>query len=109
MPDDDGGPRPDSEPTPPDLVPGASRQPTNRALDDEMVSVELPDENGDRRIEQTPVGPDNELGGGEFPDPDTPPTGPSVGIDDIDARPSLDRKEREEIVDPDGRPDTRGA
>lgn len=88
---------PSSDPTPPDLVPGASRQPSNRALDDEFVTEVLEDEDGRQvRIEQTNVGPDNELGSGEFPDPETPPTGPSIGVDDEDARPSIARKERDE-------------
>jgi hypothetical protein len=30
-------------------------------------------------IQQQTVGPDNELGGGEFPDPDTPPRPPAPG------------------------------
>jgi hypothetical protein len=30
-------------------------------------------------IQQQPVGPDNELGGGEFPDPETPPHPPAPG------------------------------
>lgn len=110
MPVDDEGPRPDSEPTPPDLVPGASRQPSNRALDDEFVTEPLEDDDGrTRRIEQSNVGPDNELGSGEFPDPDTPPTGPSIGVDDVDADPSLRRKEQEEVVAPDDRPAPGGA
>jgi hypothetical protein len=30
-------------------------------------------------IQQQTVGPDNEIGGGEFPDPDTPPRSPAPG------------------------------
>ena len=30
-------------------------------------------------LEQQPVGPGGEAGGGEWPDPDTPPTGPAPG------------------------------
>lgn len=33
-------------------------------------------------IEQQPVGAENVLGGGEFPDPDTPPTPPAPGAVD---------------------------
>jgi hypothetical protein len=46
------------------------------------TSTELEDEDGERYvIEQQNVGPDNELGGGEWPDPHTPPKPPAPGAD----------------------------
>lgn len=35
----------------------------------------------DPDVAQEPVGPANEQGGGEFPDPDTPPVEPAPGAD----------------------------
>ena len=65
---------------PPDAVPGDRPQPSNRPIDEEAVSTELEmgeDETG--RIAQEPVGRDASRGGGEFPSPDAPPTGPAPG------------------------------
>jgi hypothetical protein len=46
------------------------------------TSTELEDENGERYvIQQQNVGPGNELGGGEWPDPHTPPRPPAPGAD----------------------------
>jgi hypothetical protein len=44
------------------------------------TSTELEDEHGEPYvIQQQNVGPGNELGGGEWPDPDTPPRPPAPG------------------------------
>jgi hypothetical protein len=44
------------------------------------TSTELEDENGEPYvIQQQNVGPGRELGGGEWPDPDTPPRPPAPG------------------------------
>jgi hypothetical protein len=44
------------------------------------TSTELEDEDGEPYvIQQQNVGPGNELGGGEWPDPDTPPKSPAPG------------------------------
>jgi hypothetical protein len=44
------------------------------------TSTELEDEEGEPYvIEQQNVGPGSELGGGEWPDPDTPPKPPAPG------------------------------
>ena len=43
-------------------------------------TVPLETEDGEPRvIQQQNVGPDNELGGGEWPDPETPPRSPAPG------------------------------
>ena len=90
---------PDDQPQPPNVVPGDDAQPSNRPLDAEAVTEPLPEEGGgQRRIAQENVGPDNELGSGEWPDPPTPPTGPSAGVDDADAEPSMKDKPDDEIA-----------
>lgn len=38
------------------------------------------DEEGTKTVAQQNVGKDNSIGGGEWPDPDTPPRGPSPGV-----------------------------
>jgi hypothetical protein len=44
------------------------------------TSTELEDEHGEPYvIQQQNVGPGNELGGGEWPDPHTPPQAPAPG------------------------------
>jgi hypothetical protein len=44
------------------------------------TSTELEDEDGEPYvIQQQNVGPDRELGGGEWPDPETPPQSPAPG------------------------------
>jgi hypothetical protein len=44
------------------------------------TSAPLEDENGETYvIQQQNVGPGNELGGGEWPEPDTPPQPEAVG------------------------------
>ena len=69
-----------SEPNPPDAVPGDDPQPSNRPIDEEAVSTDLDDgEDGPDRISQEAVGRDMARGGGEFPSPDTPPSGPAPG------------------------------
>jgi len=44
------------------------------------TSTELEDDDGEPYVvQQQNVGPGNELGGGEWPDPDTPPRAPAPG------------------------------
>ena len=65
---------------PPHAVPGDHVQPSNRPIDEEAVSVELEGDDGETgRIAQEPSGPDVERGGGEWPAPGTPPSGPAPG------------------------------
>jgi hypothetical protein len=67
-------------PKPPDLVPGDAPQPSNRPIDEEVVSEPLEDDDGTEVVvAQENVGEEEELGGGEWPDPDTPPRGPTPG------------------------------
>ena len=42
------------------------------------------DEEDSRTVAQQNVGKDNVIGGGEWPDPDTPPRGPAPGVADTD-------------------------
>ena len=68
--------------TPPDAVPGDDPQPSNRPIDEEAVSTDLDTDEAEGepdRIRQQPVGRDASLGGGEFPSPDAPPSGPAPG------------------------------
>jgi hypothetical protein len=67
--------------------------PPEREPDERMYTSEpLEDEAGrEYVIQQQNVGPGNELGGGEWPDPDTPPRAPAAGAagadgpdDDVD-------------------------
>lgn len=53
-------------------VPGNPKQPMGEPIDEEVQSEPLGDANV--RVENAPAGP-RSLGGGEFPDPDTPPSG----------------------------------
>ena len=53
------------------LVPGGGEQPVAEPTDDEVRTVPLGDEGVE--LENQPAGPES-LGGGEFPDRDTPPT-----------------------------------
>jgi hypothetical protein len=57
--------------------------PTDHDADPEAAlysTVPLEAEDGSTYvIQQQNVGPDNELGGGEWPDPNTPPRGPAPG------------------------------
>lgn len=55
------------------LVPGDDPQPSGEAIDDEVVSEPV----GDRDVvlESESAGVTQTRGGGEFPDPDTPPSG----------------------------------
>ena len=57
------------------------RDATSEPADSRMyTSAPLEDEDGDTYvIEQQNVGPGNEEGGGEWPDPDTPPAPESSG------------------------------
>lgn len=65
---------------PPDLVPGDRPQPSNQPIDDEVVSEELEDEEGDTyRIEQENVGAGEQEGSGEWPHPETPARSPAPG------------------------------
>lgn len=64
---------------------------TNRENEeDQQVESEPLDEDGEHVVAQQNVGRQNTIGGGEWPDPDTPPRGPSPGTtwvaDDPDER-----------------------
>jgi hypothetical protein len=47
------------------------------------------DDGPDVTIDQQPTGPGNELGGGEFPDRDTPPSSAAQGTTDREPRPDV--------------------
>jgi hypothetical protein len=48
--------------------------------DDKVRSVPLPTEDGDVVVAQENMNPKVSMGGGEWPDPDSPPTGPAPGV-----------------------------
>jgi hypothetical protein len=62
--------------------------------DDHQCTEPLEDEDGRTyRICQEPVGAEQVVGGGEFPDPSTPPRSPAPGIaSDTDGRDAEDRR-----------------
>ena len=47
---------------------------------DKQVESGTLDEEDSKTVAQQNVGKDNAIGGGEWPDPDTPPRGPSPGV-----------------------------
>lgn len=55
------------------LVPGDPAQPSGKTTDDEVVSEPMGD--ADVVLENENAGVTQTRGGGEFPDPDTPPSG----------------------------------
>jgi hypothetical protein len=75
---------PDDQPPegrPPDAVPGDTAQPSNRPVDEMVESepLDLSEENGDEVVEQQNVGSQRSRGGGEWPDPSTPPADAAAG------------------------------
>lgn len=58
--------------------------------DDKVESVPLPTEDGDEVIEQENMNPEVAVGGGEWPSPATPPTGPSDRTAKRDGGPARD-------------------
>ena len=65
---------------PPDAVPGDRAQPSNQPIDEMAVSEPLDLHEGDDEVVgQQNVGPGNMRGGGEWPDPDTPPSDAAPG------------------------------
>ena len=64
-----------AEPKPASLVPGEPDQPSHGGIDEMMQTEPLGDENV--VLENETVGAQQTRGGGEFPDPDTPPSGPA--------------------------------
>lgn len=65
---------------PPDAVPGDDPQPSNQPIE-EMVNSEALDlgVGPDQVVDQQNVSPGNEQGGGEWPDPTTPPSEAAPG------------------------------
>ena len=59
-------------------APSSGGQADERTHDPETVRLDL-DEGDDVVISQMPVGADQVLGSGEFPDPDAPPQDPAPG------------------------------
>ena len=54
-----------------------------REPDPDVLSVPIEDEDGNEVvIEQQNAGPGNQVGQGEFPDPDTPPKDPGEAADE---------------------------
>ena len=66
---------------PPDQVPGGAPQPSNQPVDDMVVSapLDLSAGDGDEVVEQQNVGAERSAGGGEWPDPDRPPSDAAAG------------------------------
>jgi hypothetical protein len=86
-----------TEQGPRDAVPGERRPPTEDPVDGSATSEPLDlDEGTDVVIAQENVGPGSELGGGEFPDPHTPPSDAAAGDDGVVA----ERKARTGDPDP---------
>ncbi|MDP9005826.1 MAG: hypothetical protein M3N15_02770 [Actinomycetota bacterium] len=74
------------EQRPPDAVPGDQPQPSNRPVDESVTSepLDLSAESGDDEVvEQQNVGSQRSLGGGEWPDPDSPPSDAAAGSADL--------------------------
>ena len=69
------------EDRPPDAVPGGTAQPSNQPVDEMVHStpLDLSDEGDDEVVGQENVGAQASRGGGEWPDPDTPPTDAAAG------------------------------
>ncbi len=68
---------------PPDVVPGDTKQPSNRAIDEQAESEPLDlDEGPDRVVTQSERGRANVEGVGEWPEPDAEPRGPAPGTDE---------------------------
>lgn len=87
------------------LVPGDPPTPSNQPIDDEVVSEPMGD--NDVVMENESAGVTRTRGGGEFPDPDTPPSGsapadgsPSRGKGTFD---DAYEQEREDAQDDAGR------
>ncbi len=60
--------------------PGDVQSPESDPLDAQVRSEVLEDEEGeDYVVDQQNAGPESESGGGEWPDPDTPPKLPAPG------------------------------
>jgi hypothetical protein len=73
------------------------RQPAEAPIEDEVESVPLELDDGNVvRIEQEPVGRENVLGHGEWPDPyDSEPSAPAPGVDEEERRRiEAERRER---------------
>jgi hypothetical protein len=70
-----------AEARPPDAVPGDAPQPSNQPVDDMVASepLDLSDDDGDDVVEQQNVGSERSLGGGEWPDPEAPPSDAAAG------------------------------
>jgi hypothetical protein len=72
--------------------------------DDHVCSEPLEDEDGATyRICQEPVGAERVVGGGEFPDPDTPPRSPAPGSAEARHEPG-DNEDDDDHNDEDGDP-----
>ena len=66
---------------PPTGVPGDEPQPSNRPVDESVLTVPLETEEGEEVVvAQSNVGYDNMAGSGEWPDPDAPARGPAPGL-----------------------------
>jgi hypothetical protein len=69
------------------------RQPDNQPIAEEAVSDEVGSGDDARVVAQENVGPGNMEGGGEWPDPDTPPSPEARGSDPAD-REAIERARR---------------
>lgn len=71
---------------------------------DKQVESGTLDEDDSKTVAQQNVGKDNEIGGGEWPDPDTPPRGPSPGTaaTDVDTEePAHDQPTFKDVLEAD--------
>ena len=71
------------------------RQPSNEPVDEEVRSVPLETEDGEVVVAQENTGADNMAGGGEWPDPKSPPREPARGAVAED-REAIERRRHQE-------------
>ncbi len=80
---------------PPDVVPGDTKQPSNRPIEEQVRTEPLDvDEGPDQVIGQSAGGRASVEGGGEWPDPDAEPSGPAPGTDPA-LREEIEERRRE--------------
>ncbi|MDP9070210.1 MAG: hypothetical protein M3N68_02770 [Actinomycetota bacterium] len=92
-----------AEDRPPDAVPGDDAQPTNQPIDEQVRTLPLDEGDGAERVlGQENSGPGNMEGGGEWPDPQAPATGPAPGTAEGGAEAIEQRRRRPDAGAPGG-------
>jgi hypothetical protein len=82
-------------PMSPSAVPGNAPQPSTEPIDEEALTIPLEQEDGSTAvIAQQPSSAEQDLGSGEWPDPDAPARGPSPGsiTNDLEELPGRDER-----------------